>query len=166
MRLKEILSADSIELHSDVGDQLDAIGRLVELQEKNGGLTEKRIYRSAVYAREDITSTALDEGIAIPHAKSPAITKTCVSFMTLKHGVEWGAYDHSLSDLLFLIGAPIQGNEHLRLLTYITTLLTEVEALPQNLRAANSPLDVLDLLSAAEDACKADLRKVGFTQED
>ncbi len=153
MRLKEILSPEAICIHGEAADQLDAISKLVQLQAKNGCLQDDSVYRSAIYAREDVTSTALDGGIAIPHAKSTAISKPCVSFATLKKGVDWGAYDRSMSDLIFMIGAPMEGNEHLRLLTYITTLLAEVPALAGQLRKAESAQDVYDALEAAETHC-------------
>lgn len=153
MRLKDILSPDAICIHGEAADQLDAISKMVQLQGKNGFLQDEGAYRSAIYAREDVTSTALDGGIAIPHAKSTAISKPCVSFATLKKGVEWGAYDHSLSDLIFMIGAPMEGNEHLRLLTYITTLLAEMPALAGQLRKADTAQQVYDALAAAEDHC-------------
>lgn len=153
MRLKEILSPEAICIHGEAADQLEAIGKLVQLQKKNGCLQDESTYRSAIYAREDVTSTALDGGIAIPHAKSKAISKPCVSFATFKKGVEWGAYDHSKSDLLFMIGAPMEGNEHLRLLTYITTLLAEVPALADQLRKAETVQQVYDCIEAAELHC-------------
>ena len=153
MRLKEILSPEAICIHGEAADQLEAIGKLVQLQKKNGCLQDESTYRSAIYAREDVTSTALDGGIAIPHAKSKAISKPCVSFATLKKGVEWGAYAHSQSDLLFMIGAPMEGNEHLRLLTYITTLLAEVPALADQLRKAETVQQVYDCIEAAELHC-------------
>ena len=153
MRLKDIIAPEAIALHTSAKDQLDAIGKMVDLQEKNGKMQDKSAYRSAIYAREDITSTALDGGIAIPHAKSPAISTPCVSFATLEKGVDWMAYDRSLSDLIFMIGAPMEGDEHLRLLTYITTLLFEVPGLAGDLRAANSGEEVYALLTAAEEKC-------------
>lgn len=153
MRLKDIIAPEAIALHAAAKDQLDAISKLVDLQEKNGKMQDKGSYRSAIYAREDITSTALDGGIAIPHAKSAVITSPCVCFATLENGVDWMAYDHSLSDLIFMIGAPMEGDEHLRLLTYITTLLTEDPELADKLRAASTAEDIYALLSAAEEAC-------------
>lgn len=153
MRLKDIIAPEAITLHATAKDQLDAIGKLVNLQEKNGKMSDKGNYRSAIYAREDITSTALDGGIAIPHAKCPGISEPCVCFATLENGVDWMAYDHSMSDLVFMIGAPMEGDEHLRLLTYITTLLTEDPELADKLRAASCAEDVYALLAAAEDAC-------------
>ena len=156
MRLKDILSAESMSLHADVADQLDAISKLVDLQEKNGYLRDKSTYRSAIYAREDITSTAMDGGIAIPHAKSSVVESPCVSFMTLNKGVDWDAWDHSMSDILFMIAAPMEGDEHLRLLTYITTLLAELPKLADQLRAAQTPEEVYALLADAEDQCFGD----------
>lgn len=153
MCLKDIIAPEAIALHIEAADQLEAIGKLVNLQEKNGTVKDKSAYRSAIYAREDITSTALDGGIAIPHAKCSAVSGTCVAFATLKNGVDWMAYDHSASDLIFMIGAAMEGDEHLRMLTYITTLLAEVPELSDDLRKANSAEEVYALLSAAENHC-------------
>lgn len=153
MRLKDILSPEAICIRGEATDQLDAISKMVALQAKNNCMQDEGTYRSAIYAREDVTSTALDGGIAIPHAKSAAISKPCVSFATLKKGVDWGAYDHSTSDLIFMIGAPMEGNEHLRLLTYITTLLTEVPSLADQLRNCDTVQEIYDHLDAAEKHC-------------
>lgn len=52
-----------------------------------------------------------------------------------------------------MIGAPMEGNEHLRLLTYITTLLAEVPALADQLRKAETVQQVYDCIEAAELRC-------------
>lgn len=51
-----------------------AIDQMVELQAKSGSLKDKEVYKQAILAREQMSSTAIEAGIAVPHAKSDTVT--------------------------------------------------------------------------------------------
>ena len=102
-----------------------AIDMLVELQVKGGNITDREEYRKGILAREDKGSTAVGEGIAIPHAKSEAVKAPSLAAMTVLEGVDYEALDDEPSNLLFMIAAPNDGDVHLEVLSRLMTILMD-----------------------------------------
>ena len=75
MKITELLNESGIELGVSVKDKSSAIEILVNLHEKAGNLSDKAEYTQAIKAREEQGSTAVGEGIAIPHAKCSAVKR-------------------------------------------------------------------------------------------
>ena len=69
MRIIDLLKADAIELNSSVKSKAEAVDKLIALHEKAGNLTDVNEYKKAILERENQGSTAIGEGIAVPHAK-------------------------------------------------------------------------------------------------
>lgn len=72
MRIVDLLSKDSILLNASPKNKAEAIDLLVDLQVKGGKITDRETYKQGILAREENGSTAVGEGIAIPHAKNAA----------------------------------------------------------------------------------------------
>lgn len=70
MKITELLQAKGVKLGARVATQAEAIETLVDLQVSCGSVTDRAAYRDAVLAREAEFSTAVGEGVAIPHAKT------------------------------------------------------------------------------------------------
>ena len=70
-------------------------------------------------------STAVGEGIAIPHAKSDAVKAPSLAAMTVPNGVDYEALDDEPSKLLFMIAAPHDGAVHLEVLSRLMTILMD-----------------------------------------
>lgn len=129
MRIIDLLSADRIALGAQVSDKEQAIDKLVELQTAGGCIADPKEYRQAILAREQMSSTAIEQGIAVPHAKSNAVSAPSLAAMTLTQGVDYGAMDGQPSDLFFMIAAPLDGDLHLEILSRLMVLLMDGEFL-------------------------------------
>ena len=127
MRIIDLLSTDRIALGAQVSDKEQAIDKLVELQMAGGCIDDREAYRKAILAREEMSSTAIEQGIAVPHAKSDAVSAPSLAAMTLTQGVDYGAMDGQPSDLLFMIAAPLNGDLHLEILSRLMVLLMDGE---------------------------------------
>ena len=68
MRITDLLKKESISLNRVLASKSDAIDALIELHEKAGNLSDKDAYKKAILAREAQGSTAVGNGVAIPHA--------------------------------------------------------------------------------------------------
>ncbi len=79
MRITELLKKESIELGVKVSGKEEAIDRLVDLMEAGGRLKGKAGYKEGILAREALGSTAVGDGIAIPHAKVAAVKEPGLS---------------------------------------------------------------------------------------
>lgn len=76
-------------------------------------------------AREAQGTTGLGEEIAIPHAKTDAVTAPVVGFARSADGIDWGSPDGTRARLVFLISVPeaAAGDEHLRILALLSRKL-------------------------------------------
>lgn len=106
MRIIDLLDASKIQLHTHAADKEGVIDLLVELQTRSGCISDKGAYKAAILAREAQNSTAIEAGIAVPHAKSDCVTAPSLAACTLTEGVDYGAMDGQPSDLFFMIAAP------------------------------------------------------------
>lgn len=157
MKVSELMDPKGILLYANINNAADALGILVELQEGIGVITNGTAYYNAVYQRENFGgTTAIGDGIALPHAGNAGVSAPGVSALTLRRGVDWGASDGRPVDLLFMIAVP-QGEEslHLQILARLVNLLSR-NTLVDALRHASSPQRFLELLQKAENACFGD----------
>nr|WP_070961335.1 PTS sugar transporter subunit IIA [Hyphomonas sp. Mor2] len=75
----------------------------------------------AVIERENLGSTSVGEGVAIPHARIPALDKPVGAFVKLEEGVDFDAIDGRPCDLIFMLLAPnASGADHLRALAQVS----------------------------------------------
>ena len=80
----------------------------------------------SVLEREDVTTTALGDGVAIPHARSPAVNRCRIAVATIPSGVSWDAMDGKLVTLALLIAArEVDHAEHLRVMAMLAKRLRQ-----------------------------------------
>lgn len=127
MRIVDLLKKESILLNGSPKSKSEAIDMLIDLQVKGGNIADKEEYKKGILAREEKGSTAVGEGIAIPHAKSAAVKAPSLAAMTVPDGVDYEALDDEPSNLLFMIAAPNDGDVHLEVLSRLMTILMDEE---------------------------------------
>lgn len=150
MRIVDLLQAEAIAIGGHPADKATAIVQLVDLHDGAGNLNDKEAYKAAIIAREQLGTTAVGEGIAIPHAKTDATKRAALSAMTAPEGVDYGAPDGAPSKLLFMIAAPDDGGDtHLEVLSRLMTILMDIE-FRQKLMEAATPEEFLQIIDAKE----------------
>lgn len=137
MRIVDLLSKESISLNTAPKNKSEAIDMLVDLQVKGGKIADKEAYKKGILAREEMSSTAVGDGIAIPHAKSTAVKEPSLAAMTVPGGVDYEALDDEPSNLLFMIAAPNNGDVHLEVLSRLMTILMDEDFRGKLLTAKN-----------------------------
>lgn len=137
MRIVDLLSKESIMLNGTPKTKSEAIDMLVDLQVKSGKIADKAEYKKGILAREQMSSTAVGEGIAIPHAKSTAVKSPSLAAMTVPSGVDYEALDEEPSNLLFMIAAPNDGDVHLEVLSRLMTILMDEDFRAKLIAAKN-----------------------------
>ena len=137
MRIVDLLSKESIMLNGTPKTKSEAIDMLVDLQVKSGKIVDKAEYKKGILAREQMSSTAVGEGIAIPHAKSTAVKAPSLAAMTVPSGVDYEALDEEPSNLLFMIAAPNDGDVHLEVLSRLMTILMDEDFRAKLIAAKN-----------------------------
>ena len=149
MRITDLLKKESIELNSPVSTKQGAIDKLIDLQAKAGNISDKNAYKKDILAREQMSSTAVGDGIAIPHAKSEAVRQPGLAAITAPNGVDYESMDGKPSNILFMISAPNDGDLQLEVLSRLMTILMD-EEFRRNLLAANTKEKFLKAIDEKE----------------
>lgn len=150
MHIVDLLKKESIMLNAAPKSKAEAIDMLVDLQVKGGNITNKEEYKKGILAREEHGSTAVGEGIAIPHAKNKGVKAPSLAAMTVPDGVDYEALDDEPSNLLFMIAAPEGGGDvHLEVLSRLMTILMD-EDFRARLRSAKNKDEFLKIIDDME----------------
>ncbi len=111
-------------------------------------IEDRDAFHHAIKHREDLVSTGIGLGVAIPHAKLQNIDdfSICVGIQKSK-GLEWDAIDGSPVRIIFMIAGPSnKQTEYLQILSKLTVAIKD-EPLRRSLLSAQSPEEALSLLS-------------------
>ncbi|MGW6709078.1 fructose-specific PTS transporter subunit EIIC [Streptomyces sp. NPDC054956] len=133
------------ELASDAKEA--AIREMAEMLATTGNVRDVDELVRVALAREAQGTTGLGESIAIPHAKTDAVTRPTVGFARSDAGIEWGALDGTKARLIFMISVPeaAAGDEHLRILALLSRKLMDT-GFRERLQAAPDEQAILDVL--------------------
>mgnify|MGYP004702131381 FL=1 len=127
MQICDLLKKTAIITGVNINSKDEAIEMLIDLHNKAGNITDAEQYKKDILARESLGSTAIGDGIAIPHAKSESVGHAGLAAITVPEGVDYGAPDGKPSNLIFMIAAPLDGDLHLEVLSRLMTLLMDME---------------------------------------
>ncbi|MFF3767911.1 fructose-specific PTS transporter subunit EIIC [Streptomyces sp. NPDC001922] len=125
--LSGYLSEQTVRQELAAGSKAEAIRELARMLAATGKVADEEGLIRAALAREDQGTTGLGEEIAIPHAKTDAVTAPVVGFARSAEGIEWGSLDGTKARLLFMISVPeaAAGDEHLRILALLSRKLMD-----------------------------------------
>jgi mannitol/fructose-specific phosphotransferase system IIA component (Ntr-type) len=145
MELRDFFSEDAVKLELDgttKDDVLKELIALLHLDEKSEGMLFKMLKR-----RENLGSTGIGRGIAIPHCRSLVVNKLRVAFGRKSGGLDFKAIDDKPVQYFFLIVAPPLevSNQYLPVLGKIAQFSKEADV-PQRLLTMTSPAEFLALL--------------------
>ncbi len=145
MELRQFFTQDAIDL-ALAGTTKDEILKeliaLLKLDEKSEGMLYKMLKR-----RENLGSTGIGRGIAIPHCRSLVVSKLRVAFGRKAEGVDFRAIDEKPVNFFFLIVAPPLevSNQYLPVLGKIAQFSKEPDV-PERLLSLTEPQQFLALL--------------------
>ena len=152
MKITELLKKESVELDVKVSGKEAAIDRLVDLMGRGGRLLDKAAYKEEILKREAHGSTAVGEGIAIPHGKTKAVKEAGLAAIVVPEGVDYEAFDGAPVKLIFMIAAPEGGADlHLEALSKLSTLLMDPD-FREDLMNAGSKEEFLKVIDDKESA--------------
>lgn len=150
MKIEGLLSDKYIELHLEAGTKSQIIEKMLLITGSHPGVKSPKKLRHDVLRREKEMSTGIGKRIALPHAKTEAVSTPVLALATLQEGVDFDAIDNEPVQIVFLLATPEEMlSEHLKLLGRITRLAGR-SALRDRLLAANDAAGVLDLFREEE----------------
>ncbi len=145
MRITDFLRLETIisTLHADSKE--DVLAELVEPLTKLYTF-DKTVLVKTLISRENLGSTGIGDGVAIPHAKFEGVNTLVASFGRSVKGVDFGSMDNKPAHLFFLLAAPQNGAaEHLKALARISRVFKD-PLLKTALLKAESAQEIYDLI--------------------
>ena len=116
--LAQYITAETVAVELTATDRDAAIAELVGIAARTGKVNDAAAVVASALAREATVSTGLGDGIAIPHAKTDAVSEPVVVYARSRAGIDWSSRDGKPATELFLIAVPEQaaGDAHLTIL--------------------------------------------------
>ncbi|MCZ4610828.1 fructose-specific PTS transporter subunit EIIC [Streptomyces sp. Lzd4kr] len=127
--LSGYLTEQTVKVRLGAADKEAAIREMAELLGRTGKVVDPEELVATALRREAQGTTGLGEEIAIPHAKTDAVSAPVVGFARSAEGVEWDSPDGTKARLVFMIAVPeaAAGDEHLRILALLSRKLMNAE---------------------------------------
>ena len=143
--LTHLFTLNCIALDSPANNRADAFAAAGELFSKHTSIDSNAVV-GFLNAREDLGSTALGAGVAIPHGRVKGLKQPIAAFIKLRNPIEFAAPDgEPVSILIFLLVPEKATQQHLEILSSIAQLLSDADA-RQFLSSSNDPQKVCELL--------------------
>ena len=128
MRITDLIKKEGILLNATAKTKQEAYAKLIDLQYASGRINDKEEYARGIWAREEQSSTAIGEGLAIPHAKNKAVIEAGLAVLTVTEAIDCDSLDGEPTNLFFMIAAPEKGeNVHIDMLSNLSMMLMDVE---------------------------------------
>lgn len=147
MKITELLNSGTIILDLEAKNKGEIIDELSNVLYKEGKVSDLKAFRSDLWERENIVSTEVGHGVAIPHAKSSSVSQPALAFGRSLDGI---IYDEENINIVFMIAASEgASDEHLQTLAQLSRYLMDSN-FRKNLLKANTPEDILDSITEKE----------------
>ncbi len=150
MLLTELLTADRVRVPLGSRTKNDVLRELVELaaSSRDAGAVESML--AAVRDREQVLSTGIGGGVAIPHGKTPHIEQLVLAAGVAPRAIDFDALDGQPVQLFFLLVGPESASgAHVKVLSRISRLLRR-DRLRSELMAAHTSEEFLDVIRRSE----------------
>lgn len=150
MRLSELLTEAVVKVGLEAEDKEEAFEELVDLLVRAGRITGRERALDVIRSREELQSTGIGRGLAIPHGKDPSIHELTACLGISHEGIEYDSLDGELVRVVFLLLAEKDNpGPHIEALSQIAKLFM-VEGFIEKLVSARSPRDVLAVFAEFE----------------
>jgi fructose PTS system EIIBC or EIIC component len=157
MKITDLLTKDTILLHLESHSKETVIDELIDKLHSAGKLNDKEEYKKAILARESQSTTGIGEGIAIPHAKTNAVSQPAIAFGRSRDGIDYESLDGQDAHLFFMIAA-YEGanNDHLATLSRLSSFLMDA-GFRKKLDTAATKEEILQAIDAKEKEMEAEV---------
>ena len=127
MKIVDCLREDRMILDLKTRNKKETIKKVSEPLKKAEEIIDFDLFLKDIFAREELKTTGIGKGVAIPHARTDAVKDFVMVFARATEGVEFDSLDGKPVKLIFLIGTPKKEklNNHLKILARLTRLSQE-----------------------------------------
>ena len=150
MKLSEYIAEDRIILDADVKSAEDVLKQLCNVMEHSGTVCAAQDLFRKVQQREELGSTGIGEGVAVPHIHTEANAMS-VAVLITRDSLDFDAIDGKPCRLFFMVVSPDERRaEYLQLMATVSTLIHHSE-LRERLLEAHNPAEVMQAIAEAEE---------------
>ncbi|GHT15336.1 PTS fructose transporter subunit IIA [Planctomycetales bacterium] len=152
MKFADFILTDSVKAEVKASDKAAVIHELVQSLVDAGGVKKEDSdgIVKAIIKREELGSTGIGRGIAVPHTKHPSVNKLVGTVAVSQEGIDFDSLDCEKVHLFFmLISPPDAPGDHLRALEHITRQLKD-DSFCQFLKQSDTQDKIIELLKEAD----------------
>jgi mannitol/fructose-specific phosphotransferase system IIA component (Ntr-type) len=149
-RLSEILTPQYIKVPLAATDKSSAIEELVELLADHPSVTDVTAISKAIWEREQVRTTGIGNGLAIPHGKTAGVSDLVIALGKPAAPIEFDSVDRKgVSVIVLLVSPQDKTGPHIRALAWISRLLT-IESFRQALEQARDSRAIMQIVEQHE----------------
>ncbi|MBC2578174.1 PTS transporter subunit EIIA [Peptostreptococcus russellii] len=150
MKISDLLKKEIMIMELAADNKIDAINEMIAKLKEKKMISDEELFREEIMNREELSSTGLGDGIAMPHAKTKAVNTPCVLFARSEKGIDYDSLDGQPAYLFFMIAAEDGANNtHIETLANLSKLLLKANFI-EKLKKAKNPDEVIELVEAGE----------------
>lgn len=150
MKISEYLSTDVIIPELKGNTKIEIINELINLYKNNSKVSDLEKVRTAVLERENIMSTGVGKGFALPHGKTESVNDIIAAFGKSNNPIDYQALDQQPVYLVFLlVGKDNLVSAHIKLLSRISRMMNK-EEFRDKLKSLNTADEILEAFKIEE----------------
>ena len=152
MKFSDFVATDAIRSDIEAGTKQGVIREMAEALVEAGKIAPAELEGivKAIMKREELGSTGIGRGVAVPHTKHPSVDRLVGTVAVSRKGIDFESLDGEPVHLLFLlVSPPDRPGDHLRALENISRQLRD-DDFCRRLKASATPADIEHLLEEAD----------------
>ncbi len=153
MKILDFLCSNAVTAELKATNKKELVEEMVTMMVEAGAFEKKHKAKiiDVLMAREALGSTAIGQGIAIPHGKTDCVDKLVAGLAISREGIDFDALDGEPAYIFFLLAAPMDSaGPHLKALARVSRLLKD-KHFRESLKSVKDKKEILELV-AREDA--------------
>ncbi len=151
LKISDYLKLEAIIMEIKAKEKIAAINELVEHMVAKKLVSDGKAFIKALAKRENLESTGIGDGIAIPHARTDAVQDLILAFARSPKGIDFSSIDGKPSHIIFLIASPEgKKSEYIMALAKLSRLLRK-HPVRELLRDAKDPTEIMEIIKKNEE---------------
>lgn len=150
MDLESLLHINNVAVKIEARDKESLIGSVIDLIAADPAVENLKDIKIAILEREKIMSTGVGKGLALPHAKTKAVSGVVAALVTTAQPIDFDALDNEPVSIVFLlVGKPDAKSQHVRILSRVSRMMNTDET-RNRILAANTGEELLAVIREHE----------------
>jgi len=156
MKLHNLLIKDMVIEELDSQDKEGALKEMVSFLKRRKKISKEKELHGKLLQREELGSTAIGEGVAIPHCKMKGVKNPIVLLAISRKSIDFQSLDGNPSNIFFLVvSSPDNPSLNLQILAAIASLVRKSESLLKKILNAKNASTILEIIREEEEKLSA-----------